>query len=148
MSKMELYTALRQLLFPSGIAMFKIEGCSMEPSIKHGQIIHAQCISGKLKKGKNYIFCRGKHLILHRFVCYEQNNAVFIGDASVEIEKIPIDSVIGEIRPTTSNLITCLVKFINLLYYFTKGHKFIFIRKTRQLIINFLLRSCYNERKI
>ncbi len=132
--------ALRQMLFDTNTKSFTVSGRSMEPFIRDGQEIEAVPFSGRLCKGKRYLFRKDSQLVIHRFVCISKKNAVFMGDSSFDIDITPIDSIIGESREPSFGFINSCISFVNLIYYYGGLHKKIFFGIIRKYIIGSLSR--------
>jgi signal peptidase I len=133
-------TALRQMLFENGIISLTVHGSSMEPSIVNGQIITVKKFTGKLYKGKCYVFSKSHQLIVHRFVGNKYGKAIFMGDWSAKIDIINHSKIIGEVIEPSNRYQDFIFAIINFLYFHISLYRNTILCKARKYFIKTLIR--------
>ena len=85
----------------------------MWPFLLHGQKVRIARIHKPIEKGKCYLFIHDNSILIHRLLKVLNGRAVFAGDYSEEIEEIPLEAVIGELKRNQNKIIICILNLIN-----------------------------------
>jgi len=148
MNKIPHYKIAKEFLFENND--HAIVGSSMNPMLKNGQKIEIAPVNCPLVIGHVYIFSLEGKLIMHRLIDIHGETAIFMGDFSFAIEKVPVNQVIGALRCQYHAFSLLLINAINRVCYKACRLKRLhgIVQSFRITVINTFSGVFENERKI
>lgn len=100
-----------------------IDGCSMEPVLKHRQITRTFSFT-HLIPGRCYIYKKDNTLIAHRLIGFTQTGAgIFAGDNCYSFEIIPVKNILAVVDDFRSAPFHAAVFLLNRIVLFCFKHK-------------------------
>jgi hypothetical protein len=120
--------AIRQFIFfeegRGGEACIRIEGHSMQPFLRSGQMVRVSPYTSTLQIGHCYGFLFNNNLLLHRLVFFSGENAYFIGDSGRYFEKVPRKNIVAELSMKYKRTALLMITLANYIYFLLALYKY------------------------
>ena len=101
---------LRESFFAQKPARVRVEGYSMYPFLRPGQLVGVKPVENSLSCGKCYVFLRSNDLVIHRLLFVSGEKAVFFGDNNRYFEVTDKKLVIAELESDGIDIMTTGLK--------------------------------------
>lgn len=132
-----------------------VYGHSMEPFLTYGENVTIVPCGSRLKKAHCYAYISGNSLMIHRFIRRQgTGTALFAGDNSHFLDRVPMSSVVGELSACQNPGILFIIQCINDIFstLMILFHDVVLISRSRRFLIRVLItlakRGGCNEKKI
>lgn len=90
-----IYSVIKEIIYKTGGFKIQIDGDSMNPVLRNGQIVYIAPINQELREGDIILFYRKNILVLHRIIKKYSKRYLLKGDNENEIDMITSDKIIG-----------------------------------------------------